>query len=164
MAAVLCSSWSVSQGDVSWRRRSKRVRFLCNVALLAGRGFCVLAVECSEAAEESVYDGACLKQVCERAQGGHGLSGGSLFRLCGNGEISPLHRDHGLAAIRQDQDEIHSTFAADRLPNDERLALKGMTSAGYGDSFRNVLMMGSVSWFPSTTLTMSSCYEPFGSM
>src|SRR5437016_4133318 len=75
--------------------------------------------------------------------------GRRLFGLCRNSKISPLHGDHGLAAIWQDQDKIHPIFAADRLPNGKGLALKRMTSTGYGDSFGKVLMMGSVSWFPS---------------
>jgi hypothetical protein len=144
MAAALCSSCRISQGDVSSRRRSKRFRFLGNGALLVGRRFPVLAVESREAAEESVYDGARVKQVFERTK-----ERAIPRRLWENGYISPLRRDHGLAAIRQDEDEIPSIFAADRLPNGEGLALKRMTGASYGNSFGKVLMMGSVWWFPS---------------
>jgi hypothetical protein len=40
-------------------------------------------------------------------------------------------------------------FTTDRLPNSEGLALKRMTNPSYGYSLGKVLMMGSVSWFPS---------------
>jgi len=65
--------------------------------------------------------------------------------LCGEAKIGPLRGDHRLAAIGQNQYKIHSTLATDRLPNRERLALKGMTNTGYGDFLGKVLMMGSVS-------------------
>ncbi len=47
------------------------------------------------------------------------------------------------------QNQIHSTFATQGVPNSERLALKRMTNPGYGDFLGKVLMMGSVSWLPS---------------
>ena len=65
IATILCSSRSVSQGYVSSRRRSNRFRFFsCNGALLSR----VLVCYYSEAAEESVYDSACLKQVPNRTE------------------------------------------------------------------------------------------------
>jgi hypothetical protein len=90
-----------------------------------------------------------MKQVFERAECWWRRHNASRLELRGQGKIGPLRRDHGFAAIGQDQNKMHSTFAAQRLPNREGLALKGMTSAGYSDFLRKVLMMGSVSWFPS---------------
>ena len=144
IATILCSSPNVSQGYVSSRRSSNRFRFFsCNAALL-GRA---LVCHYSEAAEESVYDSACVKQVFERPNCCCGRGG--PLKLCGQGKIRPLCRDHGLAAIGQDQNKIHLTFTTDRLPNSEGFALKRMTNPSYGDSLGKVLMMGSVSWFPS---------------
>jgi len=41
-------------------------------------------------------------------------------------------------------------------------SFKRMVGASDGDGFRQVLVMGSVSWGRLTTLTTSSCYGPFG--
>ena len=51
-----------------------------------------------------------------------------------------------------------------RPENVERLAFERMPRSDDGDLFGKVLMMGSVSYVPLTTLTMSFCYEPFGNM
>jgi hypothetical protein len=156
----LCSSPNVSQGYVSSRRRSNRFRFFsCNGALLG----CVLVCYCSEAAKESVYDSTCVKQVFERAECLRPRGSGIPLGLCGQSKICRLRRDHRFAAIRQDQNQIHSTFATYRLPNSEGLALKGMTNPSYGDSLGKVLMMGSVSWFPWIVCGTTCCWRKWRS-
>ncbi len=52
----------------------------------------VLAFRCSEAAEESVNDGAGMKQVFQRAER-CGLRRDSVRRLCGGGKVCPVGRD-----------------------------------------------------------------------
>ncbi|MEO8541718.1 MAG: hypothetical protein ABI577_18405, partial [bacterium] len=64
-------------------------------------------------------------------------------------EIGPLGGDQGLAAVRQDENELQAGRHA-RLPEDlQRLSLEGMMRTRDGDAFGKVLMMGSVSWCPS---------------
>lgn len=145
IARTLCSSCSVSQGQVS-RRRSKRFRlFSCNGALLRSRGVSVLTLQYSEAAEESVYDGTRVKQVFHRGEGCRSRRRDSARRLCSRGKICPVHRDQRFTAIGQDQNEMQSTFAMNRSKNVERPAFEWMASPDNGDSLGKVLMMGSVS-------------------
>jgi len=146
IASSLCSSCRASHGQVSSRRRSKRFRlFSCNGALLRSRGVPVLALQCSEAAEESVYDGTRVKQVFQRAEGCGRLCRANLLRLCRRGKICPFHRDQRLTAIGQDQDEMQSTFTMYGPKDVERPAFERMPSTDDGNSLRKVLMMGSVS-------------------
>ena len=67
--------------------------------------------------------------------------------MCRLGKVGPIGWDQGFAAIRQNQDEMQSTLTLPRQKNVERLAFERMASTDYGDFFRKVLMMGSVSWF-----------------
>ena len=68
MARVLGSFSSVSHTQISLSSRSKRIRFRCKDALLCYGGIRLLVLRWSEAAEESIYDGACVKQVFQGAQ------------------------------------------------------------------------------------------------
>jgi len=156
VARILCSSWSVSQGWGSLRRRSNRVRFFsCNVALLPCRGVPGLARRYSEAAEESVYDGACVKQIFQRAERCRCLCRERSLRLLRRGKVSPVRRDQRLTAVGQNQNEMQSTLAMRRPKNVEQPAFERMASTDNGDALKKVLMMGSVSWFPSTPSVMS---------
>ncbi len=128
-------------------KRSKRFRFVSRkTALLCGWGVAVLAVGRSEAAKESIHDGAGVKQVFERAEG--------CRRRCREGlgrgdQIGPIGGDQGFTAIRQDQNELQSAMPMDIPKNSERLAFERMAGTDNGDSFGEVLMMGSVSYVPS---------------
>ena len=151
IARSLCSSCSVSQGQVSWRRRSKRFRlFSCKGALLRSQGVSVLALKYSEATKESVHDGTRVKQVFQRGEGCRSMRREGARRLCSRGKICPVHRDQRFTAIGQDQNEMQSTFAMHRPKNVERPAFERMASTDNGNSLGKVLMMGSVSWLPST--------------
>ncbi len=130
--------------------------FSCNGALLRSRGVPVLALQCSEAAEESVYDGTRVKQVFQRAEGCGRLCRANLLRLCRRGKICPVHRDQRFTAIGQNQNEMQSTFAMDRSQNVERPAVEWMASTDDGHSLWKVLMMGSVSCFPLIVFHMPS--------
>ncbi len=155
MAAAWCSSSRVSQASVSSSRRSNRFRFFSRKgALLRGRGIAVLAGCWSEAAEESVYHSAGVKQVFERAQGRR-----SRWRegLCRGGQIGPIRRNQRSAAVGQNKYEKQSTLAMHRSKNAERLPLERMAGTDNDDSFGKVLMMGSVSWFPSIRFLTTNC-------
>ena len=106
----------------------------------------VLAGSWSEAAEESVDHGAGVKQVFERAEGRHNGREG----LCRRGQIGPIGRNQRFTAVRQDEHEQPSTFAVQGPQKVERLAFERMARTDDRDLFREVLMMGSVSWFPLT--------------
>jgi len=103
IARVLCSFSKVSHTWISLRRRSKRFRFRCKGTLLRC-GIRVLAFRYSEAAEESVYDGTCMKQVFERAER-CGMRRERVLRRSGC-KIRPLRRDERFTPVGQDQDEL----------------------------------------------------------
>ena len=69
------------------------------------------------AAEESVRDGACMKQVLDGTQHGAVLFRNSLSGLTYGGIIGPLRGDHGLTAVRQDQDEVQAAVTMDFAKN-----------------------------------------------
>jgi hypothetical protein len=94
-----------------------------------------------------------VKQVFDGTQHGSRLDRKSLSALTYCGIICPLRRDHGLTAVRQNQDQIQSAVAMDLAENIERSRFKWMMSANNRDPLKKVLMMGSVSPFPSITST-----------
>src|SRR5215831_20185924 len=156
-ARVWCSSFKVCQGSVSSRRRSKRFGFFsCKFALLRGRGSTVLAGCWSEAAEESIYHGPCMKQVLERAECCCGRGRGEL---CRQYQIGPIGRDQRLTAIGQDQNKMQSTLTMRPLHNVQGSALERMASTDNGDLLGKVLMMGSVSWLPLTPFHTANFYS-----
>jgi len=129
-------------------KRSKRFRlFSRKRALLCDWGVAVLAVGRSEAAKESIHDGAGVKQVFERAEGCRRRCRGGLGR---GGQIGPIGGDQRFTAIRQDQNEMQSAMTMDIPKNSERLAFERMAGTDNGDSRGEVVMMGSVSYVPST--------------
>ncbi|MDX6463096.1 MAG: hypothetical protein QOE55_6793 [Acidobacteriaceae bacterium] len=139
------SSCRVSHGLVSSRRRSKRVGYFSRKgALLLCRGVPGLARRCNDAAEESVNDGACVKQVLQGSERCRRLCRKRFRRLCCRPQVSPGRRDHGLAAIGQDQNQHQSALSVCRPKNVERFTFKRMPSADNCNSLGKVLLMGSV--------------------
>ncbi len=139
------SSCRVSHGLVSSRRRSNRVGFFSrNGALLPCREVPGAARRCNDAAEESVNDGACVKQILQGAKRIRRLCRKIFLRLDCRGQVSPACRDHGLAAIGQDQNQHQSAISVCRPKNVERFTFKRMPSADNCNSLGKVLMMGSV--------------------
>ena len=139
------SSCRASHGLVSSRRRSKRVGYFSrNGALLLCRGVPGLARRCNDAAEESVNDGTCVKQVLQGAERCRRLCRKRFRRLCCRPQVSPVRRDHGLAAIGQDQNQHQSVLSVCRPKNVERFTFKRMPSADNYNSLGKVLLMGSV--------------------
>jgi hypothetical protein len=135
-------------------KRSKRFRFFSRKsALLCGWGVAVLAVGRSEVAKESIHDGAGVKQVFERAEGCRRRCGEGLGR---GGQIGPIGGDQRFTAIRQDQNQMQSAMPMDVPKNSERLAFERMAGTDNGDSLGEVVMMGSVSYVPSTRCDITS--------
>jgi hypothetical protein len=105
MATVRGSFSSVSHAWVSGRGRSKKFRVCCTmVVLLRGRFFAVV-LRWGTALEESIDDGAGVKQVWGETQRRVRFYFGERNRGAGT-EVRPLGRDEGTTSIRQDQDEM----------------------------------------------------------
>jgi hypothetical protein len=86
-----------------------------------------------------------MEQVLYGTQRGSGMHRENLSRLSYRDKIRPVGRDHGFAAIGQDQDEIQLPFATYRVENLKPSSLKRMTRTNDRDSLGKVLTMGSVS-------------------
>jgi hypothetical protein len=66
-------------------------------------------------------------------------------------EICPLGGDQRLAPVRQNENELQ-TAVHPRVPEDlQRLSLERMMRAGDSHTLREVPVVGSVWWLPSTT-------------
>jgi hypothetical protein len=65
-------------------------------------------------------------------------------------EVGPIGGDQRFASIRQNENELQSTGHACLSEDLQRLSLEGVMWTSNGHSFREVLMMGSVWWFPLT--------------
>jgi hypothetical protein len=117
---------------------------------------CTLVLECSEAAEESVYERTPVKQVFQRTERCRGMGRESVRRWCSRGEVCPVRRNQRFATIGQDQNQMQSTFAMGGCENVERSAVKRMASTDNRDFLREVSMMGSVSWFPLIGLSTTN--------
>jgi hypothetical protein len=98
------------------------------------------------AAQESIDEVAKTQQVIQRADQHR-----SLGRARRSLKICPIGGNQGLAAVWQNENELQAAAHAG-LPEDlQRLSVEGMVRTRDGDAFGKVLMMGSVSWCPSTT-------------
>ena len=73
----------------------------------------------SEAAEESIHDGAYVKQVFPGAQRGSLIRSDSTVRLHGGRNIRPVGRDERFTAVGQDQKEIQSAAPMNGAKNSE---------------------------------------------
>jgi hypothetical protein len=71
-------------------------------------------------------------------------------------EVSPVGGDQRLAAVRQNENQLQAVGHACLSEDLERLSFEWVMGTSDGHSFREVLMMGSVWWFPSTTSAMKS--------
>jgi len=110
----------------------------------------------SEAAEESIYDGACVKQVFQGAQRGDLFCRDATRRLHGGRNLGPIGRNERFTSVGQDQQEIQPTVPMGGLKNSERFTFEWMTPANNLDFLGKVLMMGSVSWCPSIEFRMTN--------
>jgi len=98
------------------------------------------------AAQESIGQAAKTQEVIQRADQRRGLrKAGRSF------EVGPVGGNQRLTSVRQKEHELQ-TAGHVGLPEDlQRLSFEGVMGTGDGHPFREVLMMGSVSWCPSTT-------------
>jgi hypothetical protein len=97
------------------------------------------------AAQESIGKAAKTKQVIERTD-----QQTSLWRAGGGLEIGPVGGDQRLTAVWQNEHELQATRHAG-LPKDlQRLSLKWVMRTRDSHAFGEVLMVGSVWWFPLT--------------
>jgi hypothetical protein len=102
----------------------------------------------SGAAHESIGEVAESQEVPERAD--------QLRRFeCAGGflKIRPVSWNPRLTAVGQEEHELQAGAHAHLSENRQRLAFEGMMRTGDSDAFGEVLMMGSVSYAPSTRLT-----------
>jgi len=127
IATAWCSWCRVSQASVSSIRDRRGFGFFSQGCSPSLRGVLVLAGCRSEADEESVYHGAGVKQVFERAEGRRREC---REGLCRRGQIGPIGRNQRLTAVRQDEHEQPSTFAVQRPQKVERLAFERMGAHG----------------------------------
>jgi hypothetical protein len=101
--------------------------------------------QASRAAQQNIGEISQKQKVIQRANQGrrHQRSGGSF-------EVSPFRRDQRLAAVRQNKNKLEAGGHAG-LPQDfQRLTLEGVVGTRDDHAFGEVLMMGSVSYVPST--------------
>ena len=112
-----------------------------------------------EAAQQSVDQGAGLKQLCK------GTEAGALGRGCAVArsrcpdsgrrlQVGPLGGNERAALVRQDQQEVQTAVALRPAQKIQGLALERMVGSGDGDRWRKTLEVGSVSWCPSTRSVM----------
>jgi hypothetical protein len=122
---------------------SLKFRFSCGMALLAClRSYWQVRV----AAQESIGKAAKVQEVIQRAEQ-------LRTRRCARRilEVGPIGGDKRLAAVRKNQYELQTVRHACLSEDLQRLSFEGMMRTRDGHPFWELLMMGSVSWFPSTT-------------
>jgi len=120
---------------------SLKFRFSCGMALLA----CPKSYwQVGGAAQERIGKTAKTQEVIQRADKLRALRrAGRIF------EVGPIGGDQRFASIRQNEKELQSIGHACLSEDLQRLSLEGVMRTSNGHSFREVLMMGSVWWFPS---------------
>ena len=71
-------------------------------------------------------------------------------------EVGPPRRDQRFAAVWENEEELQAVGHAG-LPEDlQRSSFEWVMEASNGDPFRELPMMGSLSWFPSITFRTKS--------
>jgi hypothetical protein len=101
--------------------------------------------QASGAAQESIGNVAESQEVPERADQSR-----KPGYVCGFLKIGPVRGDPRLTAVRQKEHELQTGGHADLAEDLQRLPFEGMMRTRDLHAFRNVLMMGSVSYAPST--------------
>ena len=91
-----------------------------------------------------------MEQVIQRADERNRFwgAGGGL-------EVRPVGGDQRLASVRQNENELQAAGHAGLAEDLQRLSVEWVMRTRDGHAFGEVLMMGSVSWFPSTTSVTS---------
>src|SRR5215469_14966737 len=94
---------------MSLSSRSKRFGCLGKDALLFRSGIGLRASGFSEAAEESIHEGACVNQGFQRAKCRGLIRKDRSAGWLGGHKICPVGRDERPTAVGQDQEKIQST-------------------------------------------------------
>ena len=120
-----------------------KFRISCGMVLLAcSRSYW----QASGAAQQGIGKVAKPQEVLERADELRNLrcAGGIL-------KVGPVSGDQRLTAVRQNEHELQAGRHAHFSKDLQRLSFEWVTRTRDDDAFREVLMMGSVSWCPSIT-------------
>jgi hypothetical protein len=64
-------------------------------------------------------------------------------------KICPFDWNERSTAIGQDQEQLRTTLPMNEPVYGEGVTFEGMMRSSDGDAWRKILVMGSVSWFPS---------------
>jgi hypothetical protein len=104
--------------------------------------------------QETIGEVAQSQEVAERADQlrRFGRAGGFL-------KIRPVSGDARLTAVRQEEHELQAGAHAHLSEDLQRLAFEGMMQTRDSDAFGEVLMMGSLSYAPSTRCGIISCWR-----
>jgi hypothetical protein len=92
------------------------------------------------------------ESICQRNETKQVLGAGGHVRLASSpasGEIGPFGRDHRLASVGQDDDELEFVVPMRALHHLERLVFKRVTQSRDGYALRKVADVGSVWTVPS---------------
>jgi hypothetical protein len=102
------------------------------------------------AAQKSINEVAKTQQVIQRADEHR-----SLWRAGGSIEVCPIGGDQRFTAVWQNEHELQAARHAG-LPKDlHRLSVEWVMLTRDGHAFGEVLMMGSLWWFPSISFTIA---------
>jgi hypothetical protein len=100
------------------------------------------------AAQERIGKTAKTQEVIQRADKLRALrQAGRIF------EVRPVGGDQRFTAVWQNKNELQAIRHAGLTEDLQRLSVEWVMRTRDGHPFGEVLMMGSVWWFPSTTLT-----------
>src|SRR4029453_4432718 len=151
MTIRFCSSSNCSHRCVSGIGMSVKFRFSCGMALLPCPRY---YRQVGGATWGGIDEATKTQQVIERADELR-----SLCRVGGSLEIRPGSGDQRLTSVRQNKNELQASRHAG-LPEDlQRLSVEWVMRTRDGHAFGEVLMMGSVSWFPSIISTTDGYYS-----
>jgi hypothetical protein len=100
------------------------------------------------AAQERIGQTAETEEVTQRADQRRILRGDRRIL-----KVGPFGGDQRLASVRQNENELQAVGHACLSEDLQRLSFEGVMRTSDRHSFRELLMMGSLSWFPSTTWT-----------
>ena len=124
---------------------SRKLKFSCGMALLSWLR-CYRQI--GNTAQKGIDDGTKVQQIIQRTD-----ETGSPQRFGGAFEVGPIGGGQRLAAVGQKEHELQAGGHADLAQDLQRLSVEGVVRTRNGHAFGEVLMMGSVSYAPSTPST-----------
>jgi hypothetical protein len=108
--------------------------------------------QAGSALQERIDKAAKTQQVIRRADELRNLRS-AVSRL----EVRPVSGNQRLTSVRQNEHELQAAGHAGMPENLQRLSLKWVMRTGDRHPLREVLMLGSVWWFPSITFSIICC-------